>query len=62
MINTTIQHPDGRVELTEEGLRDIVSSPLYNVDLAPVPVPARNWTTYNYAAFGYRWRIAYRPT
>ncbi|PYQ31552.1 MAG: nitrate reductase, partial [Acidobacteria bacterium] len=26
------------------------SSPLYNHDLAPVPVARRNWTTYNYAA------------
>jgi NCS1 family nucleobase:cation symporter-1 len=26
------------------------SSPLYNEDLAPVPVERRNWTTYNYAA------------
>jgi NCS1 family nucleobase:cation symporter-1 len=46
----TIQHADGRVELTadaEEGLR---ASPIYNEDLAPVPVARRNWTTYNYAA------------
>ena len=26
------------------------SSPLYNHDLAPVPLVRRNWTTYNYAA------------
>ncbi len=43
-------HDDGRVELNEEGLRDIESSSLYNEDLAPVPVAKRNWTTYNYAA------------
>lgn len=30
--------------------RDIESSPLYNHDLAPVPVERRSWTTYNYAA------------
>ena len=28
----------------------IEQSPLYNHDLAPVPVARRNWTTYNYAA------------
>jgi len=39
---------DGRVELVDE--RSIASSPLYNHDLAPVPIARRNWTTYNYAA------------
>ena len=43
-----IQHPDGRVELRDYAA--ISSSPLYNEDLAPVPVAKRNWTTYNYAA------------
>ncbi len=44
----TVSHPDGRVELrTPEALHD---SPLYNRDLAPVPVARRDWTTYNYAA------------
>lgn len=43
-----IQHPDGRVELRNYAL--ISSSPIYNEDLAPVPVEKRNWTTYNYAA------------
>src|ERR687883_194904 len=43
-----IQHADGRVELRD--YRIISSSPLYNEDLAPVPVEKRNWTTYNYAA------------
>lgn len=43
-----VSHPDGRVELVDETL--ISSSPLYNHDLAPVPVSKRNWTTYNYAA------------
>ena len=46
----TILHDDGRVELNDEALRDIETSPLYNADLAPVPVAKRNWTTYNYAA------------
>ena len=43
-----ISHADGRVELRHpEALHD---SPLYNEDLAPVPVVRRDWTTYNYAA------------
>jgi nucleobase:cation symporter-1, NCS1 family len=46
----TIQHADGRVELKPEALAEISQSPLYNEDLAPVPVARRNWTTYNYAA------------
>src|SRR5438045_3783185 len=49
-MTETIQHDDGRVELNDEALRDIERSPLYNDDLAPVPVARRNWTTYNYAA------------
>ena len=40
--------PDGRVEL--EDTSRIEASPLYNPDLAPVPIARRNWTTYNYAA------------
>src|SRR5215831_10262839 len=39
---------DTRVELVDT--RRIEGSPLYNRDLAPVPVARRNWTTYNYAA------------
>src|ERR1700760_166654 len=39
---------DGRVELIE--LTRVEASPLYNHDLAPVPLTRRNWTTYNYAA------------
>src|SRR5215510_3374578 len=42
------QLPDGRVELRDT--RTVESSPLYNHDLAPVPIARRNWTTYNYAA------------
>jgi NCS1 family nucleobase:cation symporter-1 len=47
-MTEVVQHEDGRVEL--KSLDDIKSSPLYNDDLAPVPVARRNWTTYNYAA------------
>jgi NCS1 family nucleobase:cation symporter-1 len=43
-----IEHSDGRVELRDYDA--IIGSPLYNDDLAPVPVERRNWTTYNYAA------------
>src|SRR4029453_3153951 len=42
------QLPDGRVELRDT--RNVESSPLYNHDLAPVPIARRNWTTYNFAA------------
>src|SRR5256714_10211647 len=41
----TLYKPDF-VELTE----DVSDSPLWNADLAPVPIARRNWTTYNYAA------------
>src|SRR5207247_8838905 len=43
-----ILHPDGRVELDDD--RPLAESPLYNHDLAPVRIGARNWTTYNFAA------------
>jgi NCS1 family nucleobase:cation symporter-1 len=43
-----IVHADGRVELADASA--IEGSPLYNEDLAPVPVSRRTWTTYNYAA------------
>src|ERR1044072_7598268 len=45
-----IQHEDGRVELREGVEAQISRSPLYNEDLAPVPIGRRTWTTYNYAA------------
>ncbi len=48
--NETIQHADGRVELKPDAFAEISRSPLFNRDLAPVKVSARNWTTYNYAA------------
>src|SRR5229473_434755 len=41
-------------ELSREALAalppDILDSPLFNADLAPVPPNRRVWTTYNYAA------------
>ena len=42
------QLADGRVELVD--LHRVEASPLYNEDLAPVPLARRNWSTYNYAA------------
>jgi nucleobase:cation symporter-1, NCS1 family len=42
------QIADGRVELVDT--RRVDASPLYNEDLAPVPLERRTWTTYNYAA------------
>ena len=47
-MSPQIQLADGRVELTDRAR--IEASPLYNEDLAPVPIAKRNWTTYNYAA------------
>jgi nucleobase:cation symporter-1, NCS1 family len=48
LTNETIEHADGRVELRDAHV--IEGSPLYNEDLAPIPVGRRNWSTYNYAA------------
>ncbi|HEX2340173.1 MAG TPA: NCS1 family nucleobase:cation symporter-1 [Vicinamibacterales bacterium] len=48
MTTTQVERGDGRVELTDTRL--IEASPLYNHDLAPVPIAERTWTTYNYAA------------
>src|SRR5437773_7278894 len=48
MVANERQLADGRVELVET--RRVEASPLYNHDLAPVPLDRRNWTTYNYAA------------
>src|SRR6476659_9308221 len=47
-MSPQLELPDGRVELRDR--TRIESSPLYNHDLAPVPISRRNWTTYNYAA------------
>jgi nucleobase:cation symporter-1, NCS1 family len=45
---STIVHGDGRVELrAPEALQ---GSPLFNADLAPVPVARRTWSTWDYAA------------
>src|SRR3989475_13267971 len=47
-LDAQIDQADGRVELrSDERIRQ---SPLYNRDLAPVPIGERTWTTYNYAA------------
>ena len=46
MVQTRL--PDGRIELVDRSR--IEASPLYNDDLAPVPIARRTWTTYNYAA------------
>jgi NCS1 family nucleobase:cation symporter-1 len=47
-VGEEVAYPDGRFELADDrALRD---SPLYNEDLAPVPVRRRTWTTYNYMA------------
>jgi nucleobase:cation symporter-1, NCS1 family len=48
VTTTQVERGDGRVELTDTRL--IEASPLYNHDLAPVPIAERTWTTYNYAA------------
>jgi NCS1 family nucleobase:cation symporter-1 len=45
---TQVERADGRVELVDTST--VEQSPLYNEDLAPVPISRRNWTTYNYAA------------
>jgi NCS1 family nucleobase:cation symporter-1 len=47
-IASQVERPDGRVELLDR--TRIQSSPLFNPDLAPVPIAGRNWSTYNYAA------------
>jgi NCS1 family nucleobase:cation symporter-1 len=49
-MTEVIYHPDGRVDLAPEAHDELRSSPMFNEDLAPVPVAKRNWTTYNYAA------------
>jgi len=45
-----IVHPDGRYELTPDADASLDGSPLHNQDLAPVAIPRRTWTTYNYLA------------
>ncbi|MFN0247818.1 MAG: NCS1 family nucleobase:cation symporter-1 [Kofleriaceae bacterium] len=41
---------DGRVELPESEVKELEKSPLYNEDLAPVPIAKRTWNTWDYAA------------
>ncbi len=48
MTAPEIAHADGRVELRSHD--EIVGSPLYNHDLAPVRVADRSWNTWDYAA------------
>jgi nucleobase:cation symporter-1, NCS1 family len=48
MNESQITLPDGRVELTEHALPP--DAALVNEDLAPTPIAARTWSTYNYAA------------
>ena len=43
-----VVYPDGRQELRDA--LEVRESPLYNQDLAPVPVARRIWNTYNYCA------------
>src|SRR3979490_578894 len=47
-VGEELVYPDGRHELADDSA--IRNSPLYNVDLAPVPIKRRPWTTYNYMA------------
>ena len=49
-IQEEIVYPDGRHALTLEADTALDGSPLHNVDLAPVPIEKRTWTTYNYIA------------
>ena len=46
--SSEVLHGDGRVELRAP--ERLEGSPLYNHDLAPVPVARRTWTTWDYAA------------
>jgi len=46
---TTIFNSDGRAEI-QGGEALLQASPLYNEDLAPIPLKQRNWSTYNFVA------------
>lgn len=48
MIANQRVRADGRVEILDPSR--IEASPLYNHDLAPVPIARRTWSTYNFAA------------
>ncbi len=45
---TQVTQPDGRVDLVDSDA--IAESPYANLELAPVPVAKRTWSTYNFAA------------
>jgi nucleobase:cation symporter-1, NCS1 family len=47
-IGEELVYPDGRHELADDA--SIRNSPLYNPDLAPVPIKRRTWSLYNYTA------------
>jgi NCS1 family nucleobase:cation symporter-1 len=47
-LESTITHPDGRVELRAP--EELASSSLFNEDLAPVAVVRRTWTTWDFSA------------
>jgi NCS1 family nucleobase:cation symporter-1 len=47
-VTSQVERADGRVELVDTSR--VERSPLYNEDLAPVPIASRTWTTYNFAA------------
>lgn len=46
-IHEVKHYEDGRVEIVDASA--LKSSPLYNHDLAPVPIIDRNWNSYNFA-------------
>jgi nucleobase:cation symporter-1, NCS1 family len=47
-VSEVKKHADGRVELTRP--EELAASRLYNHDLAPVPIAARTWSTWDYSA------------
>jgi nucleobase:cation symporter-1, NCS1 family len=47
-VGEELVYPDGRHELADDS--SIRNSPLYNGDLAPVPIKKRTWSLYNYTA------------
>jgi hypothetical protein len=56
--SSEILHEDGRVELRAP--EQLEGSPLYNADLAPVPVARRTWTSWDYAALSISDQVAVR--
>jgi Cytosine/uracil/thiamine/allantoin permeases len=41
-------HPDGRVEIADESM--VKASPVFNEDLAPIPIARRHWSWHHFAA------------